>query len=349
VAVSSDDNYFTVEAPPPPRERPNFIKWLAVAAIPVCAGGAAQFYTPRILDVEAPQRAVAGTTLQVPYQVSGFGSVVYDFRTHDGLQLSAGLTSQSGVLNLRIPPNGTGSPYTLHLHMRNFVLQTQDSITIAAVVPVTVKAKPAAGPGALIKNLAVTPSPVSAGKSIVVNYAADAQSGDVFVVDAAGTTWARGAFSVSGSTRLDIPKAAAGRDMRVILHAQRGAQHAESSVAISVLPSPVVTTQNTAATSPQSRPAAPAPPAPPALTLSSQVVSPGDTVTANISGVPGDVRITLMSASGATLAQGDADENSGVTLNAPNVSTPTTFYVVATLTSGVSQQTIVKRLVVTPR
>jgi hypothetical protein len=57
----------------------------------------------------------------------------------------------------------------------------------------------------------------------------------------------------------------------------------------------------------------------------------------------------LMSSGGATLAQGDAEDGTGVTLNAPNVSTPTTFFVVATLTNGVAQQSIVKRLVVTPR
>ncbi len=85
------------------------------------------------------------------------------------------------------------------------------------------------------------------------------------------------------------------------------------------------------------------------LSLSSQVVSPGDTVVANVTGVSGDVRITMMTAAGATVAQGDAGDSGGVTLTAPNVSTPTTFFVVATLTNGIAQQSVVKRLVVTPR
>lgn len=345
VAVSSDDKYFTVEAPPPPKPRVNWLKWSTLAVIPLFAGGAAQFYTPRILDVAAPQKAIAGTILQVPYQVAGIGSVEYDFRTRDGLQIAAGLTSQSGVLNLRIPRDGVGTPYTLRLRMRNAFMRAQDIATIAAIVPVTVKAKPATAPGALIKDLAVTPSPVLAGKPLMVRYAADAQSGDIFLVDAGGTTWAHSGLSMLGFTRLQVPQAAAGRDMRVVLHAQRGKEHAESSVAISVLPS------QTAATSAVHQQKAPhtAAPAAAALSLSSQVVSPGDTVTASISGVNGDVRITLMGANGATLAQGDADDTNGVTLTAPNVLTPTTFYVVATLTSGVSQQSIVKRLVVTPR
>lgn len=345
VAVSSDDKYFTVEAPPPPKPRVNWLKWSALAALPLFAGGAAQLYTPRILDVAAPQRAVAGTTLQVPYQVAGVGSVEYDFRTRDGLQIAAGLTSQSGVLNLRIPRDGAGAPYTLRLRMRNAFMRAQDSATIGTIVPVTVKAKPVTTPGALIKNLAVTPSPVLAGKLLTVRYAAEAQSGDIFLVDAGGTTWAHAGLSMLGSTRLQVPQAAAGRDMRVVLHAQRGKEHAESSVAVSVLPSQ---TADAPTVQQQKAPHTTAPAAA-ALSLSSQVVSPGDTVTASISGVHGDVRITLMGANGATLAQGDADETNGVTLTAPNVTSPTTFYVVATLTNGVSQQSIVKRLVVTPR
>lgn len=347
VAVSSEDKYFTVEAPPPPRQRPNWLKWAAVAAIPLFAGGAAQLCTPRILDVMAPQKALAGTLLQVPYQVSGIGSVEYDFRTRDGLQLSAGLASQSGVLNLRIPRDGAGSPYTLRLGMRNTFLRAEDIATIGAIVPVTVKAKPVSAPGAVIKHLAVTPSPVLAGKSLTVRYAADATSGDIFLVDANGSTWAHSHLSLLGWTRLQVPQAAAGRDMRVVLHAQRGKEHAESSVAISVLPAETDVAQSV----PQlrKRPTPRTAPAAAALGLSSQVVSPGDTVTASISGVRGDVRITLMGGNGATLAQGDADDTNGVTLTAPNVSIPTTFYVVATFTNGVSQQSIVKRLVVTPR
>jgi len=345
VAVSSEDHYFTIEAPPPPRRRVNWAKWLALAVTPVFVMGAAALYTPRILDVAAPSKAIAGTTLQVPFQVSGVGSVEYDFRTRDGLQLAAGLASSSSVLNLKIPTKGIGAPYTLHVHMRNAFMRADTLATIAAVVPAVVRAKPGQQPDALIQNLAVSPSPVMAGDTVAVRYATNAQSGDVWVVDGSGTTWAHAPLSVTGATRLAIPQAAGGREMRVVLHAQRGKDHAQSSVGISVMPSQ----QAVAQASPQQSAAPTTPPAAPDLTLSSTVVSPGDTVTARISGVHGDVRITLMNSTGATLAQGDADEDNGVTLNAPNVSTPTTFFVVATLTNGVSQQSIVKRLVVTPR
>lgn len=353
VAVSADDNYFTVEAPPPPRERRPWLKWCALAAIPLCAGGAVQLSAPRILGVEAPPKALAGAILQVPYQVSGLGSVEYDVRTKDGLQLAAGIGSASGVLSVRIPANGAGAPYTLHVRMRNAVARVEASSTIAAVVPTTAAVKPSPVPGALIQSLTAAPTPVVAGKTLAVRYVTQASSGDVFLVDADGTTWAHAPLSLYGSTSLTVPQSAAGREMRVILHAQRAAAHSEASVGVTVMPSTKVVAQHPAASDTSGTNPKPAPttaPVAPALALSSQVVAPGDTVTATISGVRGDVRITLMSAGGETLAQGDADEDSGgVTLTAPSVTTPTTFFVVASLTSGVSQQSIVKRLVVTPR
>lgn len=352
VAVSSEDNFFTVEAPPPPKEKFNWVKWCAIAAIPFVAGGAAQLYTPRILAVEAPAKALAGSPLQVPFQVSGIGTVEYDLRNRQGLQLAAGLAASSGVLNLKIPNGASGSPYTLHVRMRNQFLRAEQTTAIAAVVQGTASAKPPASPAALIQNLAVTPSPVEAGKTLGVRYVSKAQRGDVYLVDADGATWAHRPLSPDGTSWVNVPQSAAGKEMRVVLHAQQGTQQAEASVGIAVMPSAQVLAQKQVATT---TPAAASPqptsaPVTPTLTLSSQVVAPGDTITASIAGVKGDVRITLISTSGATLAQGDADEETGgVTLTAPSVTAPTTFFVVASLTSGVSQQSIVKRLVVTPR
>lgn len=345
VRVESEQSEFTVEAPPPPRERPRWTRWTAAALVPLLVAGAVELGQPRVLDITAPQKVLAGTTLSVPYQVSGVGTVEYDFSTRDGLQLAAGLSSHSDVLKLQIPHDGIGAPYTLHIRMRNRFAMGEQSVDIAAVVPPKPKSAPAAQPaGALIEDLAVSPSPVQAGKDLVVRYSTKAQTGDIWLLDGSGATWAHAPLSVYGNTSITIPASAGGKEMRVVLHAQHGAEHAESSVALSVLPSKQIAAQTQSAPKAQS-PSAPAPD----LVLSSQVVSVGDTVTASVTGVSSDVRITLMSAGGTTIAQGDADEGQGVTLNAPNVTAPTTFYVVASLTSGVSQQSIVKRLHVMPR
>jgi hypothetical protein len=349
VHVVTEESAFTVEAPPPQRHRARWARWSALAAIPLLAAGSIAAGQPRVLDVAAPQKALAGSTLRVPYQVSGVGTVEYDFDTRDGLQLAAGLNSRSDVLQLKIPQDGVGAPYVLHVRMRNTFGKDERVATIAAVMPPKPKKAPAAAPvGALIENLAVSPSPAVAGKTLAIRYATKAQSGDVWLLDGSGATWAHSPLSLYGVTQLQIPPAAAGKEMRVVLHAQHGAQHAESSVDLAVMPSQQIVAQ---ATQPEQAPKpAPRPATPnPQLQLSAQVVSAGDTVTATVTGVSGDVRVTLTNSYGGTMAEGNADEGQGVTLNAPNVSAPTTFYVVATLTNGVSQQSIVKRLVVTPR
>lgn len=349
VHVVSEESAFTVEAPPPPRQRQQWGKWAAAAIVPLLAIGTTQFCQPRVLDVAAPEKALAGSTIHVPYQVSGVGSVEYDFDTRDGLQLAAGLSGQSDVLTLQIPQDGVGAPYVLHVRMRNALAKAERIASIAALVPPKPKNSATAVPqGALIDNLAVSPSPATAGKDLVVEYATKAQSGDVWLLDASGATWAHAPLSVLGTTQLAVPPAAAGKEMRVVLHAQRGNQHAESSVAVTVMPSQQITAQ-AAQPAPAAKPAKHAAASTAQLQLSSQVVSAGETVTATITGVTGDVRVTLTNSYGGTMAEGNAGEGQGVTLNAPDVSSPTTFYVVATLTNGVAQQSIVKRLVVTPR
>lgn len=349
VHVATEQSSFTVEAPPPPRERPRWVKWAPLAVMPLVVFGAAQFAQPRVLDVAAPQKALAGSTIHVPFQVSGYGNVEYDFDTRDGLQLAAGLSSQSNVVNLQIPQDGVGAPYTLHVRIRNPFEKDERAASIAAVLPPKPRhAVQAAASGALIDNLAVSPSPAQAGSNVSVQYAVKAQSGDVWLLDASGATWAHQPLSLTGVTHLSIPQAAAGKEMRVVLHAQRGSEHAQSSVDVAVMASRKIVAQATQ-TAPPARQPAREPAVSAELTLSSQVVAAGETITATVRGVSGDVRVTLMSTTGATLAEGDAGQDTGVTLNAPDVTTPTTFYVVATLTNGVSQQSIVKRLYVTPR
>jgi hypothetical protein len=347
VEVASEETYFTIEAPPPPRTRPQWGKWAALAIVPLVGMGAAQMWTPRILGVEAPQRALAGTMVRVPYQTSGSGTVEYDFVTRDGLQLAAGLTQGSGVLSLQVPAGGAGSPYALHIRIRSAFAHAAATASIAAMVPQR-KVKPREGAGAAIDDLAVSPSPAKAGSALTVSYVTKARTGEVYLLDTFGRTWARAPLAASGITTIGVPQAAAGRQMRVVLSTANGKDRAQSSVGVSVLPSESVAAVQASPVPPKAtaRPAVTAPD----IQLSSSVVSPGDTVTVTVNGAHEDVRITVMSGAGATMAQGDVDaSNDAVTLNAPTVSAVTTFYVVATVTSGVSQQTTVHRLVVTPR
>lgn len=355
IEVSSGDTYFTVEAPPPPPQPKQWKKWCAGALVPLAAAIAIDLAVPRVLAVAAPAKALAGTTVQVPFQVSGTGSVEYDFATKDGLQLAAGLASRSDVLKLPIPAHGAGNPYTLHVRMRNAFINSERTAVITAVVPkpaATVRPRaPQVDTSTLIGDLSVTPSPVHAGDMISVKYATLAQNGDVWLIGMDGRTWARAPLSTSGLTQLSVPQAGAGHDMRVVLHAQRGNVHAESSVGLTVLPSEQVAKDDAPATdAPAPSATHTAPLSTPTLSLDSQVVSPGDSVVVRVSGTHGDVNIKLTNAGGTTVAQGSISADDGaISITAPNVSAVTTYFVVATYTAGVSEQSIVRRLVVTPR
>ena len=343
VEVTTAQSAFTVEAPAPQPSRQPWLRWAAVAAAPLALMGATQLCVPRILGIEAPAKAVAGSTIDVPLQVSGIGSVAYQFVTRDGVQLAAGLADRAAVLRLQVPPRGAGAPYALHVQVRNAFTSAVQTQTIGAVVPATPKPKPS-GADPQISEVSVRPSAVQAGRKIMVQYATSAPGGTVWLLDTSGRTWASAPLSRSGASALRVPDAAAGRQMRVVVDAQSGKKHAQSAIGIAVLPHAV------AAQPPAAPPVDSPKAAQPQIQLSSQVVSPGDTVTVRVSGMSGDVRVTLMDAGGTTLEQGEtAADEGGVTVTAPAVSGVTTYYVVASFSAGTATQTVVHRLVVTPR
>jgi hypothetical protein len=352
VEVVSETSEFTVDAAAPPEERPRWLRWTAIPAAAALVATCAAFSAPRVVALDVPPRAVGGTSVHVPYQVSGFGRVEYQFMTRDGVQLAAGLGSSAGVLILPIPSDAAGGPYVLHLWMRNALASSEQSATIkttAHAEPAQHMTTPAQLP--LISDLSVKPSIARAGSDVDVRYVTQAVKGDLFLVDASGRTWSRATLSPAGSSMLTIPQSAAGSDMRVVLYARRGTMHAQNAVNLSVLPdSRIAPGVSSAAHVAVSRPApTAAPQASPVVSLDSQVVEAGETVVVRISGTHPDARIALMSTSGTTVAQGEIpDDGNAISIAAPEVNTVTPFYVSVAFTNGVSQQTVLRRLTVTP-
>ena len=79
-------------------------------------------------------------------------------------------------------------------------------------------------------------------------------------------------------------------------------------------------------------------------------VAPGDEVVVTLRGNHGDSRVSLTDATGNTVEQGDVPAGQdAVTLSAPSVKVETTYYVVASVSTGISEQSLVKKLIVTPR
>jgi hypothetical protein len=339
VKVSGADVAFTLEAPAPPRINA-YKRWLkiAVAGVVTILGGAfgAAVATPRIDLLAAPARAFAGAPLDIPYAFAGLGSMQYTLQTKDGRQLAAGLlTDRQGTLHFVLPRN-SGSQLVLAATLASPLGTAQASRRVLIA-----QAPPAAKPAAIaprIESFTVASPTVVAGAPLVVHYSTNAKSGQVWLIDETGRLWASAPLFADGVTTLKVPQGAAGQKMRVVLHARNGAADTVSSLGVTVQPGAVVASNAASANAPL------------ALVLSASTVAPGDDVTVTLKGNHGDSRISLTDAAGNIVEQGDVPAGQdAVTLSAPSVKTATTYYVVASISSGVSEQSLVQKLIVTPR
>ncbi len=344
VQVAGGDVAFSLEAPAPARASKRS-KWTisAAACVALTLGTAfgAAASTPRLALLAAPDRAFGGTTVDVPYQFGGWASLQYQLQTADGKQLSAGLLkTHEGTLHFTVPKSA-GSNVVLSVDVAGPFGRQSRTQKIAIAVPAPVKHKAAAPAAPHISEFTVTTPVVHAGSTMSFAYTTNAQYGDIWLIDEAGRLWARAPITPYGKTSLDVPQGAAGRQMRAVLHARSGKLDSVASVGVTVMPGALVPAQQS-----QERPKAP----PVAMTLSTQQAAPGDVVTVMIDGNHGDARITMTDDSGQPVEQGDIPSTqNAVTLTAPSVTKSTTFYVMASISQGVGDQTLVKKLVVSPR
>lgn len=344
VQVAGGDVAFSLEAPAPPKGRMRS-RWLTFAAGATaltfaCAFGAAAA-TPRVGLLAAPARAYKGTMLDIPYAFGGWASMQYTLQTRDGRQLSAGLaTAHEGTLHFSVPPTA-GPDVLLSVDVAGPFGRRSGTrrITVAAA-PQKHKSSTAVTPR--ITEFNVTTPLVRAGGELQFSYATNARAGEIWLIDDAGRLWARAPISTAGTTTLNVPQATAGRQMRAVLHARNGTADAIASVGLTVLPGALQPNDaGHASTVAASNPV---------LTLSSKEAAPGDIITVAIDGKHGDARISMYDKSGNAVEQGDIPASQdAVTLTAPTVTGPTTFYVTAAITVGPGEQTIVRKLLVAPR
>ncbi len=343
VQVSGGDIAFSLEAPAPPKRRARSRFALAAcAAAALTAGSAfgAAAATPRIGLLAAPDRVFAGAPIDVPYAYAGLGALQYTLQTPDGRQLAAGLAgAREGTLHFSVPANA-GRDVTLSVRLSG-PFGNREQVRRIAIAPAAPKriVKAADAPPHISEFALATPV-VRAGAPMQVRYVTDARGGEVWLIDDAGRLWARAPVSAGGVTTLNVPEAAAGRSVRAVLHARNGSADAVASLGVTVLPGAV---ESADAQTPRAG-------HPPVLTLSSSTASPGDGITVSIAGDHGDARISLADKSGSSVEQGDipASQNA-LALTAPQVTGPTTYYVTASITQGVGEQTIVKKILITPR
>jgi hypothetical protein len=339
VKVSGADIAFTLEAPAPPRRntRRRLIA-AAATAIAVIFGGAfgAATATPHFDLLAAPARALAGTQLDVPYAFRGWASMQYALQTKDGRQLAAGLLTQGqGTLHFSVPRDA-GADLVLAANVSGPLGAEHLARHIVLAPPA---AKPAAAAPRIDEFTIVTPQ-IRAGAPLQVHYSTNATAGQVWLIDETGRLWAKVPISADGTSELKVPQGAAGHKVRVVLHARNGSADAVATVGAFVLPGDVVTADAAASGSQTQL----------VLSLSTDRASPGDEIVVRLAGNHGDARISLTDAAGNTIEQGDLPAGqSAVTLTAPAVTSATSYYVVANVSSGVSEQSIVRKLTVSPR
>ena len=337
VNVEGGDIAFSLEAPAPARgaRRSRWVLHVVAALLfTIAAACAAGLSTPRLALLAAPARAFAGSAIDVPYAFGGWASMQYALQTRDGRQLAAGLVSaREGTIHFAVPP-AAGS---------NLVLAVDVSGPFghaAAARQIAVAQQPARriAPSPAVPRIsafAVAPN-VRAGQALRVSYVTNAREGEIWLIDDAGALWARQSIDSDGETALQIPATAAGRQMRVVLHARIGAADAVATAI--VLVSPGTTSADPAA-----------PNGAGLLELSADHVTAGQTFTVSVSGSHTDAVIVLADKSGNQISQADipADQNAA-SLAAPSVEAAATYYVTATISQGVGQQTVVRKLTVSP-
>lgn len=355
VHVSGGDIAFSLEAPAPPRV-PASSKFLRSAAaligFTLAAALAAAAATPRIAMMGAPARVLSGNVLDVPYAFGGWASMQYALKTADGRQVTAGMVgAHQGTLHFTVPA-AAGKNVVLSVNVAGPFGARFSQQSIEVTPAPTVRApqprrRPHAVPAIItprISEFAVVTPLVHAGAEATFAYATNAPTGDVWLIDDAGRLWARTPISPYGTSTIKIPQAAAGRQMRAVLHARVGKLDDVASVGLTVLPGVSVTQAppTIAHTHSSSQE--------PALSLSSATVGPGDSVMVAIEGNHGDAQISLNDAGGNSIEQGDIPAGQeAVTLSAPSVDHSTTFYIMANVTEGSGEQTLVKKLTVNPR
>lgn len=356
VQVAGGNIAFSLDAPAPPKQGPisRFVRLVsALLALTIVAALTAAAATPRIGFVSAPGSVLSGNAVDVPYAYAGWASMQYALKTADGRQVVAGLAqAHEGTLHFTVPP-AAGGNVVLSVNVTG-PLGGRSLLQTIRVTPARAQhTRPA--PRARARQPILDPPRIGefamatplahANGNVTFTYATNARDGEIWLIDEGGRLWLRAPISPYGTTTMKLPQGTAGRLMRAVLHARNGKMDAVASLSVTVLPdvAPADTPQLAAA---HPRTSAHAP----ILTLSSENAGPGDSIMVAIEGEHGDAQISLNDAGGNSIEQGDIPAGQeAVTLSAPSVQTTTTFYVMANVSEGLGQQTLVKKLVVSPR
>ena len=346
--VAGDGVHCIVEAPAPPRVAPQrryaaggavLAGFLALALV----FGAWHAAAPRIGAFVIPPEALAGTTVQAEYGVSGSGRLSYAVTAPDGKTVQAGgLSDRSGSIPIAVPSVDMPGAYAIRMQLAGPLGTTSETRILTAI--------PQRGRSiAQIQAVSVKPAAAKPGETISVAYAAAGDGGYVRLLGTDGTVWAQHPFSHSGQAKFVVPSVSNLREMRVVLHVTQGRSSAQTMAGVAVLDDDTAIDAPIAGDDNPSSPANTIGDANGTFQVVARSIKGGTPIRIRILSPRNGMRIALTDPQSREVASADVGAESDViTLPAPHVTVPTRYTVVANFTDGFGQESIVQPITIQP-
>jgi hypothetical protein len=320
---------------------------VAVGLFAIVLAAVLRGQVPRIAAFAVPPMALTGTTIEAEYGVFGIGKLSYIVTAPDGRRLQGGpLTDRSGSIPVAIPAANDPGAYTLAM-MMDGPLGTAKEVRVLNAIP------PRVAGSAQITDISINPVVAKPGQAVTVAYAASGDSGYVRLLDDNGTVWAQKPFTRDGQTEFVVPPLGNGREMRVLLHVVKGRSAAESTAGLVIASSSNVALNDAAQVDGDDSSGVAAgvddSGANGTFALAVRRVHSGQPISVRILSPRNGMRISLTDPQSGEVSGVDVGAQSEtVTLQAPAVSQPTHYTVVANFTDGFGQESVVEPITVFP-
>jgi len=321
--------------------------WAVAAVLAVLAiVGSFALVRPHIVALGAPQRAAAGSRIDVAYATTGAGSWNYRLQTPDGMQLRAGaLDGRAGAFDVDLPASGTPQSYDL-LVMGGGRLGSDMRTAHIVAYPAARRAQ--ATPTVTIGALNVAREIVQSGAPIIATYRTDATSGSVQLVDGGGAVVSEAPLSSRGTATLVAPNVQRDEEFDVVLNARRGPATAQSSLGVVVRSSAPLYADPGQTNGTRPLQVAHDPPQGDApFALPSAPIVGGGPIDIAIVNPREHMRITLATENGTELASANVEPGRpSIQLDAPAVSQDTKYLIEAAYPSAIGEETVIRPIVV---
>jgi hypothetical protein len=349
VELHAEDAHLTLDAKAPQPNGPRFKS----PSLPVLGGITAIFFgttlynvtKPRVSVLEAPSSVIAGKPFVVAYAINGNASGTYLIETPDGFQVRRGdLDRAHNALILDLPEFPIARGYDMRVTAQG-VLGTQTRTTHITAIPPP--PPPLMAPARVSRQnglpvISLTSDTVASGGQIALTYPISGGTGSATLYDQNNVPRGTTLLDKNGHALLLAPVVSADQSLRVVVRAQSGNSTVESSAALTIKAQSVSTAPPEVAGSFKEDAGVP-------FTTPTRSVKSGEIIRIPILRHEDTLRIGFSAADGRALYQVDvALSQSDVHLRAPVVTSPTPYLIVGTYRRGVGQETVVRRIMVTP-